>query len=106
MSSTRLFIVGYQGEETLGRDLLEGDKNISINNSNIMVKASVNSTEAMSSHADQKQLLNWLSHIKGVKKVFITHGEDTARSVLAKKISEELGLKDITLPVLNQEINL
>ena len=103
--STRLFIVGYQGEETLGRSLLEGDKNIIIGNDKISVKATVNFTEAMSSHADQKQLMNWLGHIKDVKKVFITHGEDTPRSVLAKKITEDLGISDITLPVLNQEVN-
>lgn len=103
--STRLFIVGYQGEETLGRELKEGAKKISIDDAEIEVKATINSTEAMSSHADQKQLLNWLRHIKGVNKVIITHGEDVARDALAKKITEDLGIKDLTLPHLNQEIS-
>ncbi len=105
MDSTRLFIVGYQGDETLGRELLEGDKEIVIDRTRIRVNATVSHTETMSSHADQAQLLNWLTHIKQVKKVFITHGEDGPRAVLAKKISEELNITDIALPILNQEIN-
>lgn len=105
MPSTRLFIVGYQGEETLGRNLLEGKKEVDIEGVNVSVKANVNFTETMSSHADQKQLLNWLGHIKGVKKVFVTHGEDVARSALSKKISGELNIEDLTLPVLNQEVD-
>lgn len=104
MPSTRLFIVGYQGEETIGRQLLEGAKNITIDKVSVSVKATINRTQAMSSHADQRQLLDWLRHITGVKKLFITHGEDPARTVLAKKVTEELAIKDIQLPVLNQEI--
>lgn len=106
LASTRLLIVGYQGEGTLGRKLLEGKKEVTINGVKVLVKAAVNSTNAMSSHADQLQLMNWLKHIKNVKKVFLTHGEDGPRSTLAKKISEELGIGDVTLPVLNQEVDL
>ena len=106
MPSTRLFIVGYQGDETLGRNLLEGDRNIIIDDNEISVKATVSFTESMSSHADQKQLLNWLSHIKDVKKVFVTHGEDNARSIFAEKIYKELGIENVTLPILNQEVVL
>lgn len=104
MPSTRLFIVGYQGEETIGRQLLEGAKNITIDKVSVSVKATINRTQAMSSHADQQQLLNWLQPIKGVKKLCITHGEDPARKVLAQKVTEELSISDIALPVLNQEI--
>ena len=106
LASTRLLIVGYQGEGTLGRELLEGKKEVTINGVKVLVKAAVNSTNAMSSHADQLQLMNWLKHIKNVKKVFLTHGEDGPRSTLAEKISRELGIGDVALPVLNQEVNL
>jgi metallo-beta-lactamase family protein len=106
MESSRLLIVGYQGEGTLGRQLLEGDKNLNIDGINVNVKATVSDTQAMSSHADQTQLMTWLKHIKSVKKVILTHGEDGPREVLSKKISDELGLKDITLPVLNQEVSI
>lgn len=105
MSSTRLLIVGYQGEGTLGRQILDGKKQVSIQGQNVEVKATVSSTQAMSSHADQGQLMTWLKHIQNVKKVFLTHGEDAPREALKKKIGEEIDLADITLPTLNQEVS-
>lgn len=104
MPLTRLLIVGYQGEGTLGRDLKEGKKKVYINGQTVNVSAAVTSIETMSSHADQKQLLTWLKHIKGVKKVFVTHGEDQSREVYAQKIEEETGIKDIVRPTQNQEV--
>lgn len=104
MESARLLIVGYQGEDTLGRELLEGNKEVVIDEVPIKVRASVNDTQTMSSHAGQSQLIEWLGKIKGVKKVFLTHGEDEARTALAEKITEELDISDVNLPILNQEI--
>lgn len=103
-SSTRLCIVGYQAEETLGRQLLEGSREVSIEGSAVSVLASVSSTRAMSSHADQKLLLDWLKNIKNVKKVFLTHGEDSAREVLSEKVKSEVHIDDVVLPLLNQEM--
>lgn len=110
IASTRLLIVGYQGEGTLGRELLEGSKKparlwrVMIDRVGIEVRGTVSNTQTMSSHADQSQLMSWLKNIKGVKKVFLTHGEDEPRKTLAKKINEDMGIADISLPVLNQEI--
>ena len=104
--STRLLIVGYQASDTLGRILIEGQTTVNIMGTVIDVKAQINQTQAMSSHADQPKLVNWLKNIKGVKKVFLTHGENEARSALAEKIKSELSLSEITLPAFNQEISL
>ena len=106
IASTRLFIVGYQGEETLGHQILVGSKQVTIDGVTIPILASVNSTQSMSSHADQKQLTNWLQQIKNVQKVILTHGEDGPRKALAQKISQELGYTDVVMPVLHQEISL
>ena len=104
IASTRLLIVGYQGEGTLGRKLLEGQKEVFVDKQQIEVKGTITDIQTMSSHADQKQLMNWLGHIKNVKKVFLTHGEDDPRTILSQKISEELNIKNISLPVLHQEV--
>jgi metallo-beta-lactamase family protein len=102
----RLLIVGYQGEGTLGRKLMEGQKEVSIDNQIVQVRANVNVTRALSSHGDQGQLLDWLRHIKGVKKVFLTHGDDGPRAALATKIGEELGLRDVHRPALREVVAL
>jgi len=104
--ATRLLIVGYQGAETLGRELLDGSKTVKIDKRTVNVKATVTDTQSMSSHADQQQLMTWLKEIKNVQKVFLTHGEDGPRAALAQKITEDLGVSDITMPVLHQEVTL
>lgn len=104
--STRLLIVGYQGEGTLGRQLLEGSKEVVIKGMTAVVAAAVNDTQSMSSHADQGQLMRWLAHIKNVKKIILTHGDDGPRKALSEKISEDLGITDVALPLLHQEIVL
>jgi len=106
MATTRLMIVGYQGDGTLGRELLNGAKTVFINNQRIEVKAVVSNSQAMSSHADQKQLLEWLKNIQGVKKLFLTHGDDEARVKFAEIIKNNLRINDITLPTLNQEFDI
>jgi len=103
MAATRLLIVGYQGEGTTGRELLEGKRKVVIEGREVVVAAIISETKAMSSHPDQGQLLTWLKHIRGVKKVFLIHGEDGPREILAKKISEDLGIGDVVRPKLNQE---
>ncbi|HSX39042.1 MAG TPA: MBL fold metallo-hydrolase [Candidatus Saccharimonadales bacterium] len=104
IESTRLLIVGYQAERTLGRALLEGQKLVNIFGVDIEVKAHVSDTQTMSSHADQPRLLHWLKNIKNVKKLILTHGEDIQRSALSEKVKTDLMLTDIALPTLNQEL--
>ncbi len=105
-AGNRLLIVGYQAAGTLGRAIEEGAKQIKIHGKEVSIAATITKLSSLSSHADQPKLLTWLKHISGVKKVFLVHGEDEPRSILAKKISQELGISDITLPVLNQEVRL
>lgn len=102
---TRLLVVGYQGEETLGREITQGAKVVKIDDNEVTINAQVTHTRSMSSHADQPKLLNWLKQINGVKKVIITHGEDEQRKALSQKISEDLNLHDVHLPSLNDELS-
>jgi metallo-beta-lactamase family protein len=103
MKSTRVLLVGFQGEGTLGRALMDGQRHVVIRGQEIFVQAAITSTQAMSSHADQGQLLTWLKHIKNVKKVFLTHGENGPRAALAKKIREETQSNEVVMPEINQE---
>lgn len=102
--STRLLIVGYQGEGSLGRELLNGKTEVIIKGVKTLVNASVHDTQGLSSHADQGQLMEWLKAIRGVKKLFLTHGDDHSRVGFEEKVKEELKITDITLPKLGDEI--
>lgn len=103
--STRLLLVGYQAEGTLGNILLGGAKKVLIYNQEILVSAHIREVEAMSCHADQPKLLNWLKGIKGVQKVFLNHGEDESRKVLSEKIINELRIKEVTIPKIGESLN-
>lgn len=102
LASTRVLFVGYQAEETIGREIQEGAKNVKIKEEIIKVNAHLRSVETLSSHADQNKLMNWLGHIKNVKKVFLTHGEQMQREVFAERIKNELSIKDVILPLMNE----
>ena len=106
IASTRLLIVGYQGEDTLGRELQQGARQAQIDGRPVSVRAEVHHIQTMSSHADQGQLIAWLKHMQGVKKVFLTHGDNGPRGIFAKKISDELGIADVATPSMQQTLTL
>lgn len=104
-ADTRILFIGYQGEETLGRDIVTGSKNVTIEDKSYPVHAHITHLQSMSGHADESQLLTWLSHMHGVRKVFLTHGEDTARQALAPKVFQQ-SIPDVHMPELHDEIAL
>ena len=108
--TTRVLFVGYQAEETLGRKVLEGAQSVVVEDrkgkKTVPVKASIREIKTLSSHADQPRLIKWLGNIKGVKKVFLTHGERPQQEALAQKIKEELKIKEIYLPEQGEEYTL
>lgn len=104
--ANRILFVGYQGEETLGREILEGATQVHINEVDLPVKVSIEKIESLSAHADEGQLLNWVKNINGVNRVVLSHGEDDAREVLAPKVTAETGVSDVQMPQLFDEMKL
>lgn len=89
---------GFQSPGTLGREILDGNKEIVIDSLRIPVNAQVVEITTMSGHADQGQLLGWLSNINGVKTVFLSHGEDDARLALEQKLGESPHIAKVVRP--------
>ena len=100
--NTRLLIVGFQAEETPGRAIEEGDKEVEFYGQKVKVNANINALHSMSAHADKPRLLDWLSHIKNVEKTFLIHGEDPSRSSFLNDINGKKLSKEVFLPELNQ----
>ncbi len=101
-----ILFVGYQAVGTLGRRILEGEKFVNIHSEKVTVKANIQSIDAYSAHADQNGLMSWLRHFKkGLKTVFLIHGEENSQVVLADMIRQELGL-NVIIPNLLDEIEL
>lgn len=106
LPETTIIMVGYQGEGTRGRKLLEGAPEIKIHGKYYPVKASILEIEGLSAHGDQTDLLNWLSELKPKpKKVFLVHGESESFEALSLKIKEKYAL-DCVIPIMGQEFEL
>lgn len=93
-----VLIVGYMGENTLGRKLLDGEKEVRILGDWYNVKAQIEKINAFSAHADYKEILTWLGNIdtSRLKKIFLVHGEKDAQAYL-KQFLEENGYPNIEI---------
>lgn len=91
--ASTLIITGYQAQGTLGRDLRDGAKRVSIFGEDVQVRCHVTTIGSMSGHADQNKLVAWVGSAKsGPKKVYCVHGEGGAAEALAERITKELGI--------------
>ena len=93
-----VIFVGYQAQGSLGRAILDGKKDVTLFGEGIHVNAEIYNLEGFSAHADQRALLNWLSGFqKPPKQIFLVHGEEESKLVLAKEIKAKLGYDPIVV---------
>src|SRR5262245_3779489 len=103
-SDTQVLIVGYQGYGSLGRRLVDGEKEVSIFGEKIAVKARVHTLGGFSAHAGQTDLLHWFGIIAPSKpRVVLVHGEDDQRAKLARSIQQRYRLPSV-LPKMGETI--
>ena len=87
--STVVF-VGFQGEGTQGRALLNGVKSVKMFGEEIAVNAKIVNYQGLSSHADRDHLLEWISAFKAKKPqhVFVVHGDREVAPYFAKSVTQ------------------
>lgn len=94
-----LLFVGYQAEGTRGRKIMDGEKEIEIDENKIKVNMKIESIK-ISGHADYNELIQFIHEIKGLKKIFFVHGE-------SKDLKEDLEKKyEIIFPKLGEEFKV
>lgn len=99
-------LAGYQAEGTRGRDLQEGAPDIKIFGEYFNIKAQVAQLSSLSAHADQKQLLDWLSAIQSQPgSVFVIHGEPASAHAFKLKLESRFKWKTI-VPQMGDVIDL
>jgi len=101
-----IIIPGYQAEGTRGRNIHDGVGEIKIHGEYYPVRAHIEDIKTMSSHADQNQIIDWLSGLKDKPgRVFINHGEPKSSEALKIKIEDTLGW-DVEIPQLEDKFQL
>jgi len=89
-----LIIVGYQASGTLGRRLYDGMSSVKIFGDLISVRCTIKAIGALSAHADQKKIIDWIKKAKNIpKKVFCVHGEPAAATALADRLRQALSIE-------------
>ena len=79
-----MIFVGYQAEGTPGKRILAGDKTLRLRDREIALGLRVESVK-LSAHADFNELIQYAKSVKGLKKIFLMHGEKSdLKEVLEK----------------------
>ncbi len=82
---TTVLFVGYTAENTLGRRILSGQKEVKIFGELYTVRAKVEELSAMSAHADYREIGEYLQALDTtrLKSIYLVHGEPSALDHLA-----------------------
>jgi metallo-beta-lactamase family protein len=98
--------VGYQALGTLGRQIVDGQKEVRILGQTYPVKAKVMQVHGFSAHADKDELLAWLKKLKvPPRKVFVVHGEPQSAESFGYYVRQKTGW-DVAVPAYQDEFIL
>jgi metallo-beta-lactamase family protein len=100
-----VIFVGFQAKGTLGRKIVDGEKSVMIFGEEIAVRAKVYTIGGFSAHADQKELLEWLSAFRNKPKVFVVHGEEETALLFADLVRQRYGFT-VHAPVRGESFEL
>jgi metallo-beta-lactamase family protein len=97
-----ILLPGFQAAGTRGYTLASGEKELKIYGRYVPINAKVYQTNALSAHADQRELLQWVGSLKKAPiKLFLVHGEPSASDALRLRIKDQLKM-DAHIPFLGE----
>jgi metallo-beta-lactamase family protein len=92
-SRNTILIVGFQGEHTLGRRIVERQPVIRVLGNDVELRAKVEIINGYSAHADRTELASWLAAVRrgspALRQVFLVHGEDAAQAALSESLTSQ-----------------
>jgi len=101
-----IMFVGYQSVGTLGRRIVDGEKEVRILGQQYPVNARIARINGFSAHADKEELFEWLSELKNPpRKIFVVHGESESANGFGDYLREKTGW-DVMVPAYQDEVIL
>ncbi len=88
-----ILLMGYQAVGTLGRQIEEGTKTLTIQGTEVPVRARIEMISGYSAHKDSDHLIEFVAEAREkVKKVFVTMGEPKSSLFLVQRLRDYLGV--------------
>jgi len=86
-----ILIVGFMAKNTLGRKILEHEKEVKIFGDPYRIRAEVRHINAFSAHADYKDIISYIGKLdkKMLKRIYLVHGEEEAQKNLSRLLNEK-----------------
>jgi metallo-beta-lactamase family protein len=103
-SRNMILVVGYMARDTLGRRIVEKEPFVKIFGVEYELNAEVVVINSFSGHADQLELLDFVSGCLPLKKVFLVHGEPEQSQALSGLLSQK-GV-EVAIPSKDEEVLL
>jgi metallo-beta-lactamase family protein len=101
-----ILIVGYQAAHTLGRRLVEKQKQVRIFGDMYQVRAQVKVLNGFSAHANARELADWTAPASGwVRRAFLVHGEPDQAAALAVTLRQQ-GYPEVVIPESGQKFEV
>jgi metallo-beta-lactamase family protein len=105
---TTILFVGYQGQQTLGRRVLEGINPIRVYGEEMVVRAEIEKINGYSAHADHDGLMDWAVRTRdagSLQHTFLVHGDEEPAMALAGDLRAQ-GLGKVSVPERGQIFEL
>ncbi len=101
-----IILTGFQAENTLGRKLQEGVSPVMIYDRAYAVRARVITVSEFSAHADQQGLYDFVSKIKGLKRVFLVHTEMPQAAAFSAVLNERMPALQVVTPKAGESFDI
>ncbi len=101
-SRNMVLVVGYMAKDTLGRKIVDRSRYVRIYGVEYELNAEVVVINSFSGHADQNELIEFVSACLPLKRIFLVHGDEEQTGILHTALLNK-GL-DAYMPVRDEEV--
>jgi metallo-beta-lactamase family protein len=102
-----ILIVGWCAPHTLGSHLASGHKEVNIFSEPYKVRATIETIDAFSGHADKNELRAWAEQVTGpLRGIFVIHGEEEAALAFADTLHGLHPKANVCAPEFSESVEL
>ncbi len=98
----KIIFMGYQAEGTLGRKILDGEKEIEVDRKRVKLRMKVAEIR-ISGHSGKSELIQFVKGLKGLKKVVLIHGDDDALESMRDSLKKSY---EVIIPTRGEKLEV